>query len=92
MSVLHRPEWRATAAGAQLPVRPVAGAFIGVSVPSGVSDITVEYVPRIQIALTWFGNVVFFALVAFAIAARRAPAASPVTTEPGDSPEVVKGY
>jgi hypothetical protein len=73
MSVLHRPEWRATAAGAHLPVRPVAGAFIGVSVPPAVSHITVEYVPRTQIVLTWFSNIVFFALVGIALVSLRLP-------------------
>jgi uncharacterized membrane protein YfhO len=62
-STLYRPEWEATAAGASLPVRRVADAFLGVLVPPGVSEISVTYRPRAVIALTWLGNGVFFALV-----------------------------
>jgi hypothetical protein len=42
-----------------LAVHPVADAFLGVVVPPGVTDVTVAFTPRIQIALTWLSNLVF---------------------------------
>jgi hypothetical protein len=63
ISALYRPEWEAMAGATPLSVRPVARAFLGIVVPPQVSDITVTYVPRTQIALTWFSNSIFFALV-----------------------------
>jgi hypothetical protein len=62
-STLYRPEWEARAGDTRLQVRPVADAFLGVLVPPGVSEISVAYRPRVQIALTWIGNAVFFGLV-----------------------------
>jgi hypothetical protein len=70
ISALYRPEWKATAARGALPVHVVAGAFLGVTVPPNVTDVTVAYVPRLQIALTWFSSVLFFS-VAAAVCLRR---------------------
>ena len=56
---MYRPEWRASGATGPLPVHAIADAFLGVTVPPGTTDITVEYAPRIQIALTWFSTLVF---------------------------------
>jgi uncharacterized membrane protein YfhO len=41
-----------------LTIHPVTNAFLGVTVPAGVTDVTVEFTPSIQIALTWFSNLV----------------------------------
>jgi hypothetical protein len=43
-------------------VHPVA-AFLGVTVPPGVTDITVAFTPHVQSALTWFSNLVLFSTV-----------------------------
>jgi hypothetical protein len=59
ISAMYRPEWSATAATGSLPVHPVANAFLGVTVPPGVTDVTVAFTPRIQMALTWFSNLAF---------------------------------
>jgi hypothetical protein len=61
-STLYRPEWEARAGDTRLQVRPVADAFLGITVPPGVSEIAVAYTPRVQIALTWIGNIAFFGL------------------------------
>jgi hypothetical protein len=72
ISAMYRPEWTATAATGPLTVHPVANAFLGVTVPPGVTDITVAFTPRIQIALTWFSNLVFAgAAVALLVIRRR---------------------
>jgi hypothetical protein len=63
ISALHRPEWTARSAAGPLPVHVVAGAFLGVIVPGEVTEVTVAYDPRIQIALTWFSTIVFFGTV-----------------------------
>ena len=63
ISGLYRPEWEATAAdGGRLTVRPVAGAFLGVTVPPGVGDVSVVYRPRVLQALTWFSTLTFAGL------------------------------
>jgi hypothetical protein len=66
ISAMYRPEWRAMAAAGPLPVHPVANAFLGVTVPPGVTEVTVAFTPRIQIALTWFSNLVFAGALATA--------------------------
>ena len=58
ISAMYRPEWRAAAATGPLTIRPIANAFLGVTVPPGITDVTVEFTPSIQIALTWFSNLV----------------------------------
>lgn len=78
ISATYRPEWEATAATGALRVHPVAGAFLGVTVPPHVTDITVEYVPRVQIALTWFSNVLFFSVAAGVFLLRRKRVAADV--------------
>jgi hypothetical protein len=64
ISAMYRPEWSAETATASLPVHPVAGAFLGVTVPPGVTDIAIVFTPRVQIALTWFSNLVLFGTLA----------------------------
>ncbi len=59
-------------------MRPVAGAFLGVTVPPNVTDITVAYVPRVQIALTWFSSVLFFSVAAAVCLLRRQRVAAKV--------------
>jgi hypothetical protein len=64
VSATYRPEWRATSSEGPVPVHPVAGAFVGVMVPTGITDITIAFVPRLQIALMWFSHLTFFGLAA----------------------------
>jgi len=71
ISAMYRPEWRAVAATGPLTVHPVANAFLGVTVPAGITDVTVEFIPRIQIALTWFSNVVLLGSAAAVFLVRR---------------------
>ena len=71
ISAMYRPEWRAAATTGALTIHPVANAFLGVTVPAGVTDVTVEFTPRIQIALTWFSNLVLLGSAAAVFLARR---------------------
>jgi hypothetical protein len=72
ISATYRPEWTAIAAdGRALEVQPVATAFLGVTIPPGVTDVTVEYSPRMLMALTWFSSLLFFAAGAAAWLLRR---------------------
>ena len=71
ISAMYRPEWNATTAKRQLAVHPVANAFLGITVPPGVTDITIEFTPRTQIVLTWFSNLVFFGTFGGVILIRR---------------------
>ena len=65
LSSLYRPEWEAaSASGARLDVRPIANAFLGVTVPPGVGGVTIVYRPRVLQALTWFSGLTFGALCA----------------------------
>jgi hypothetical protein len=63
ISAMYRPEWTAKTASGALSVHPVA-AFLGVTVPPGVTDITVAFTPHVQSALTWFSNLVLFSTLA----------------------------
>ena len=61
ISAAHRPEWTAMAAdGRTLSVHPVATAFLGITIPAGVTDITVTYAPHVLVALTWGSSLLFF--------------------------------
>jgi hypothetical protein len=51
VSATYRPEWRARAGAETLRVDPVAGAFLGVTVPPGVEEVDMTFVPRTRIAL-----------------------------------------
>ena len=77
LSVLHRPEWQATSGGRPLPVESVAGAFLGVLIPTGVTDVELVYRPLWRMRLTWFGAVLALLLAGYlattARARRRAP-------------------
>ena len=53
LSAFYRPEWVATSGDQTLAIEPIAGAFIGVTVPAGVQDVELEYRPHTRIALTW---------------------------------------
>jgi hypothetical protein len=56
LSVLYRPEWRATAAAEALRVVPIADAFVSVIVPPGVEEVELRFVPRVLIVLAWFSG------------------------------------
>jgi hypothetical protein len=71
ISAMYRPEWSATAATRSLPVHPVANAFLGVTVPPGVTDVTVAFIPRVQMALTWFSNLMFAGTAIAVVLSRR---------------------
>ena len=71
ISAMYRPEWTASSAHGPLTVHAVANAFLGIVVPATVSDITVEFTPRVQIALTWFSNLVLLASIGAVFLVRR---------------------
>ena len=71
ISAMYRPEWRAAATRGALTIHPVANAFLGVTVPAGVTDVSVEFTPRIQIALTWLSNLVLLGSAAAVFLRRR---------------------
>jgi hypothetical protein len=56
LSVLYRPEWRATAAAETLRVVPIADAFVGVIVSPGMEQVELRFVPRVRIVLVWFSG------------------------------------
>ncbi len=72
LPVLHRPEWQATSGGRRLPVEKVAGAFLGVSVPAGATDVELVYAPRWRMYLTVFGVVLALLLMGYLVATARA--------------------
>jgi hypothetical protein len=81
---MYRPEWKAAAATGPLTIHPIANAFLGVTVPAGITDVTVEFTPRVQIALTWFSNLVLLgsaAAVFLLRRRRRARVAQPMNAE-----------
>jgi hypothetical protein len=53
LSAFDRPEWQATGGGTALAIEPIAGAFIGVTVPPGVQDVELRFRPPIRLALTF---------------------------------------
>jgi hypothetical protein len=63
LSAYYRPEWEAASPTGPLPIHPVAGAFLGVTVPPGVTDVTVRYVPRTLVLLTWVSSLTFAGLI-----------------------------
>jgi hypothetical protein len=72
VSATYRPEWQATAAGRSLDVQRVAGAFIGVVLPPGVSHVDLAFVPRARMALAALSAVTMcFLLLAVAVDAWR---------------------
>ena len=75
ISAMYRPEWSASSPSGPLSIHPIADAFLGVTVPPGVTDITVAYSPHIQIALTWFSNLVLLGtLIGMLVIVRRSRA------------------
>jgi hypothetical protein len=88
VSATWRKEWRARMAAGELPVVPVANAFVGVRLPAGVDQVRLDFVPRVRIALTWFSGVSFLALLAaFVVASRRSRASTDAEARP-ENPEV----
>jgi hypothetical protein len=79
ISATYRPEWEATAGdGRALAVRPVATAFLGVTVPPGVTEVSVRHSPRTLIALTWASSALFFGVGAVAWLRRSRPVPRPL--------------
>jgi len=64
LSVLYRPEWRAAAPTGALRVVPIADAFVSVTVPPGVEEVDLRFVPRVRIALAWFSGGILTLLLA----------------------------
>jgi hypothetical protein len=56
LSTLFRPEFAARAQGRPLRVDSVAGGFLGITVPGGVSEIHIAFEPRTRILLSWFSG------------------------------------
>jgi uncharacterized membrane protein YfhO len=87
ISAMYRPEWTATTASGSLKITPVANAFLGVTVPPGVTDIAIAFTPRIQMALTWFSNVVFAGSIAgFIVLSRRRTSSAGSTAQVRQQP------
>jgi hypothetical protein len=59
LSTMYRPEWEAVGNGQNLIVKPLFNAFIGVEVPSGVTEITLEFKPKARIWLNSLSLVTF---------------------------------
>jgi hypothetical protein len=53
LSTLYRPEWRAHGPSGPLRVERIAGAFIGVTLPPGVSRFELVFHPTWRIRLQW---------------------------------------
>jgi hypothetical protein len=53
LSMLYRPEWRAQSPAGPLRVDRLAGAFVGVTVPAGVSRFELVFRPTWRIGLQW---------------------------------------
>ena len=67
MSALYRPEWQAASSSGALRIDPIGRAFLSVTVPAGVEEIHLTFVPRTRVALTWLGGLALFvSLGAFA--------------------------
>jgi hypothetical protein len=76
VSAFYRVEWRARAGSMALPVAPVANAFLGVTVPPGVDDVEVAFVPTGRMVLAGVSGVALVAqIAAFGILWRRRRAA-----------------
>jgi uncharacterized membrane protein YfhO len=68
VSSFYRPEWVAAASNRNLTVEPIAGAFLGVTVPPGIQEIHLVFRPRVRMALTWLSGVSLVGLmVAFGV-------------------------
>jgi hypothetical protein len=65
LSATYRGEWIATSSAGRLRIDPVAGAFLGVTVPPGVQRIELSFVPRARIALSWVATIGMIAVVTF---------------------------
>jgi hypothetical protein len=74
MPATYREEWRVADPKAGARVVPVAGAFLGVLVPAGVTDVDVAYVPSTRRLLTWFSGATAISLLAALWFLRRRPA------------------
>jgi hypothetical protein len=56
VSSFYRPEWVAATPDRNLTVEPIAGAFLGVTVPPGIQEIELVFRPRVRMALTWLSG------------------------------------
>jgi len=84
VSALYRPEWVAMASGLPLEVKPIAGAFLGVTLPAGTEDVRLVFTPTTRMALTRLSatSLVILLIAAGALSiSRREPAAPLQTSE-----------
>jgi hypothetical protein len=65
LSTTYRPEWRAVSSGSELRVDPVAEAFLGITVPAGVREVDLAFVPTWRIRLTWLSGLTALSMVLF---------------------------
>jgi hypothetical protein len=63
LSMLYRPEWRASSSSTPLRIDPIADAFVGITVPAGVGDLELAFVPTPRVVLAWISGVTCVALV-----------------------------
>jgi hypothetical protein len=64
ISAVYRPEWQAVSSAGALRIDPLAGAFIGVTVPPHIEEVDLAFVPRTRIVLTWFSTLTMVLLIA----------------------------
>ena len=64
MSTLYRPEFVARAGGRELRVDRVAGAFLGVTIPPGVSRVEIAFRPVARMVLAWVSGISLVAVSA----------------------------
>lgn len=66
LSTMYRSEWEAYSNGKQLNVFPLFGAFIGIEVPPGVTNINLDYLPKTRIYLMYLSLIaLIFSFFAF---------------------------
>ncbi len=64
LSLAYRPEFKARSKGLSLRVDRVAEGFVGVTVPHGVSEVEIAFVPRVRRVLAWLSGASLMALLA----------------------------
>jgi hypothetical protein len=63
LSLMYRPEFTAQSNGRVLRVDEVGHGFLGVTVPKGVSQVQIAFVPTARVILTWCSGVSVIALL-----------------------------
>lgn len=78
ISTVYRSEWRARSLSGPVQVEPIAGAFLGITLPAGVREVDVQYQPRVRMALAWLHGLLIVGLLGAIVALPRATGRRPV--------------